>query len=70
VCGVPVFSTRDEDDTVFDAVEHGGLVFEFVFVFTKVMVVSIHNSITSFLQETSFQFTYKTDVHANRDADR
>lgn len=53
--GVPVFSTRHEDDTVFDAVEHGGLVFEFALALTKVMVVSIHNSITSLLQETKVQ---------------
>jgi len=73
---VPVFSAGDEDNTVFDTVEHGGLVylktksivrykiqtlllcehtFEFAFVLTKVMMVSIHNSITSFLQETEVQ---------------
>jgi len=28
MCGVPVFSAGDEDDTVFDAVEHGGLVYK------------------------------------------
>jgi hypothetical protein len=57
--GVPVFSTGHEDNTVLNAVEHGGLVFEFALMLTKVMVVSIHNKITSLLQETGVRVHQK-----------
>jgi len=66
--GVPVFSAGHEDNTVLDAVEHDGLVFGFALVLTKVMVLSIHNSNTSLLQETVIQGS--PDVHANCDANR
>lgn len=65
---MPVFSARHEDNAVLDAVEHDGLVFEFALVLTKVMVVLIHNSNTSLLQEPVIQGS--PDVHANCDANR
>lgn len=41
MCGVPVFTAGHEDDTVFDAVEHGGLVLTRMEPFSEVWNIKI-----------------------------